>query len=152
MANDLIASHCGIAPMSPATIERVSEYEAQLAALPQVDMPTHHVIHGGMYARTIRIPAGVDMVGAQIKLATVIIVNGHALIEVEGGTIEVEGYRVIAASAGRKQAFRAIADTDLTMIFPTSAQCVEDAEREFTDDADRLMSRTGVNTVVITGD
>jgi hypothetical protein len=152
MSTDLIAQHYGISPMSESAIERVREYESHLATLPQVDMPTHHVLHAGLYARTVMVPAGVDMVGAQIKLATVLIVSGHALVEVEGGTVELQGYHVLTASAGRKQAFRALADTHLTMLFATDARSVEAAEHEFTDDADRLMSRTGHNTVVITGD
>lgn len=150
--SDLIATHYGITPMTPETIDRVSQYESELAKLPQVDMPTHHVIHGGMYARTIRIPAGVDITGAQIKLATIVIVNGHVLVAVEGGTLELEGYHVLPAAKGRKQAFRAIADTDVTMIFPTQSTTVEACEWGFTDDADRLMSRQCENTVVITGE
>jgi hypothetical protein len=41
----------------------------------------------------------------------------------------------------------------ITMMFPTKARTIEEAEREFTDDADRLLSRRqNANTVVITED
>lgn len=152
MANDLIATHYGIEPMSPARIDEVREFEARLAELPQACIDTHHVIHGGMYARTIRIPAGVALTGAEIKLATMLIVSGHVRVTIDDGTRDLAGYHVLAAAAGRKQAFLALADTDLTMIFPTQSRTVEECEAEFTDEADRLMSRTGHNTIVITGD
>lgn len=141
-----------IPAMTQGAIDRVRAFEAQALALPQVDIATHHVIHGGMYARTICIPAGVVLTGAQIKLATVLIVSGHVRVTVGEETRELEGYHVLAASAGRKQAFLALADTHLTMVFPSRAACVEDAEREFTDESDRLFSRHGENEVVITGE
>lgn len=120
---------------------------------PQLPIATHHVIHGGLYARTIRIPAGTLLTGAEIKRATLLIFNGHASIAVDDGTIELVGYHVLPASAGRKQAFLAHADTDLTMIFPTAAMTVEACEAEFTDEAHLLMSRhSDRNTVTITGE
>jgi hypothetical protein len=68
--------------------------------------------------------------------------------------VHVQGYAVLPASAGRKQAFVAQADTRLTMVFPTSAKTVEQAEREFTDEIYLLGSRHGAaaNHVVITGE
>jgi hypothetical protein len=67
-------------------------------------------------------------------------------------TRELAGYHVIAASKGRKQAFFALEDTHLTMLFPTRASSIEEAEREFTDEFDRLMSRRNDNRAVITGE
>ena len=47
-----------------------------------------------------------------------------------------------------------IADTRVTMIFPTTARTVEEAEAEFTEEADGLCSRRDPtsNHVVITGE
>ena len=42
----------------------VRALEAQVQALPQVQIPTDHVIHAGLYARTIRIPVDVILTGA----------------------------------------------------------------------------------------
>lgn len=150
MAHDLTAP-CDLTPATPGHLDQVRAFEAQLAALPQVAIDTHHVIHAGMYARTIRIPAGVALTGAEIKRDTVLVVSGHVRVSGDGGPRELQGYHVLTAAAGRKQAFLALADTDLTMIFPTQSRTTEDCEREFTDEADSLMSRTGRNTVVITG-
>jgi hypothetical protein len=138
--------------MSREAIERVRALEAQVLALPQTEIATRHVIHGGMYARTIRVPAGVLLTGAEIKIATVLVIHGHSLVTLGEQTVELVGHNVLPASAGRKQAFLALADTDLTMVFPTSARTVEEAENQFTDEADQLFSRHGENVVIITGE
>lgn len=143
-----------IAPMSDTDINKVRRLEALLLTAPQVDIHTSHVIHGGMYARTIRIPAGVVLTGALIKIPTLLIINGHVTVFINGVGVSINGYHVLAASAGRKQVFVAHEDTDVTMCFPTSATCIEDIEAQFTDEADMLFSRRGesVDSVIITGE
>ena len=152
MSTAPVLAESRILPMSPAAIQRVREWEAVALQMPQVPIVTRHVIHAGMYARTIRIPAGVVLTGAFIRIPTMLIVSGHAQVFVDGSVVEIAGYQVVPASAGRKQAFLAIQDTDLTMLFPTSAATVEDAEDEFTDEPHLLFSRHGENEVLITGE
>jgi len=130
-----------IQPMNPAAIARVCALQAVLLQCPQIDLATHHVLHAGMYARTIRMPADTTLVGALIKIPTLVIVNGHATVTVGDETVALCGFHVLPASAGRKQAWVAHADTDITMIFPSTAQTVEQAEAQFTDDTDLLLSR-----------
>ena len=152
--SDLTVSEKRIATMSESAIEKVRTFESLMAERPQEEIGTEHVIHGGMYARTILIPAGVAITGAEIKLATVLVLQGDALAYTDDGAIELHGYNVIPASAGRKQAFVALTDTWLTMIFPTSAQSIEQAEDEFTVEAHMLLTRRGIGkqTIVITGE
>lgn len=127
--------------MSPTAVDAVARFEAEVLKQPQVAIETRHAFHAGMYARTILIPAGVVLTGALIKIATLLIVSGDAVIYTDDGPRRVTGYRVLLGAAGRKQAFVAIADTHLTMIFPTTATTPAQAEAEFTDEADRLLSR-----------
>lgn len=143
-----------IPAMSGEAIARVAMLERQLLALPQTPLETQHVLHAGLYSRTLLLPAGEVMTGALIKIATLLIVQGDTLVLIEGETRRITGYAVLPAAAGRKQAFLAIADTHITMIFPTAARSVVAAEREFTDEADRLASRRPDhrNIVVITGE
>ncbi|MFM7011988.1 MAG: hypothetical protein ACKO0Z_22105 [Betaproteobacteria bacterium] len=148
----LVKPHAGIPAMATKDIQFVRELEIAMLKTPQAEMVTRHVIHAGMYARTVRIPAGVVIAGAEIKLATLLIVSGHVLVTVGDKAMELVGYHVLPASSGRKQAFYAKADTDLTMVFTTSASSVEEAEHQFTDEADRLLSRQWENDVVITGE
>lgn len=147
------ATRSAIAPMTPEAIDKVRQLEARTAELEQVEIPTDHVLHGGMYARTIKIPAGVLLTGAHIKRATMLVISGHVTVFVGAGTIEINGYQVLPASAGRKQAFLAHADTFVTMLFPSEAASVEAAENEFTDEADRLLSRRqACESITITGE
>ena len=143
-----------ITTMGESAVAKVREFESLMRQSPQQEIGTEHVIHGGMYARTVLVPAGVVITGTEIKLATMLILQGDALANTEDGAIELHGYNVIPASAGRKQAFVALTDTWLTMIFPTSAQTVEQAEDEFTDEAHMLLTRRGIGkqTIVITGE
>lgn len=130
-----------IAPMSDAALAKIAVFEAALGALPQVEIQTEHLIHAGMYARTIKIPAGVGIAGVLIKIPTILIVSGHAAMHLDGKQIELKPYCVIKGSRHRKAAFVAISETFMTMVFPTNAKTVYDAEQEFTDEGDNLMSR-----------
>ncbi|AZY53032.1 hypothetical protein [Bordetella avium] len=149
----LVASGLHLPAMSVEAIERVRRLEGALAKLPQVEIPTAHLFHAGVYARTIRIPAGVVLTGALIKVSTVLIFSGHATVFIGGKAVELYGYHVIPGSAGRKQAFVAHADTDLTMLFPSEARSVAEAEAQFTDEADLLLShQQGAGTITFTGE
>ena len=152
--NALIKTGTHIPAMSPAAIAKVRLLEAMVAEQPQYELHTNHTIHGGVYTRTIRLPAAHILTGALIKASTTLIVSGHVTVYVNGHPIELVGYNVLPASAGRKQAFHAHQDTDITMIFATKAATVEEIEAEFTDETGLLVSRKdhGSNTVTITGE
>lgn len=120
---------------------------------PQVAIQTTHHFHAGLYSRTIRIPAGVMITGALIKIPTLLIVSGHASVFIGGESRLLCGYHILPGQAGRKQVFIAHKDTDLTMVFASSASTVEQAESEFTDETSLLMSRQQPgNLTVTTGD
>ena len=140
--------------MGSEAIAKARRIEAAGLCHPQVSIKTSHLFHAGTYARTIRIPAGVVLTGALIKRATVLSLSGHATVLIGDDSIELCGYHVIPASAGRKQVFLAHADTELTMIFPSSATTLEEAEAEFTDEAHLLMSRRRADrdSITITGE
>lgn len=135
--------------MSPAAVNAVTRLETEVLKFRQIDIKTDHAFHAGMYVRTIMIPAGVVLTGALIKIPTVLIVSGTALVYTDKGTLRIQGYGVLLGKAGRKQAFVSETDTYLTMIFPTDSTTVEEAEAEFTDETDKLMSRNSkaTNTV-----
>ncbi len=140
--------------MDADALDKVRALQAEAALQPQIPLDTSHVLHAGMYARTIRMPPNTLITGALIKIATLVIVQGVALVWLGDECRRLEGYTVLPASAGRKQAFVALEETHITMLFPTAARTVEDAEREFTDDHERLASRRGdtPNLTVITGE
>lgn len=140
--SELVARGPEIAPMSSAAIDRVRRMESMALAMPQVSILTDHVLHAGMYARTVFVPAGVMITGVLVKVPTILILHGNALIYVgDDMPMPCAGYNVLTAAAGRKQAFLAETDICLTMIFPSDATTVEEAEQQFTDESDLLQSR-----------
>jgi hypothetical protein len=133
-------SDLAIPAMSPAAIDKAREMETVVAAMPQVGIFTDHVIHAGMYSRTIMIPAGVWLTGALVKIPTILTVHGEVEVYIGEDCIVLSGYAVLAASANRKQVFYARTDTWLTMTFKTQSRDVGEIEKEFTDDHELLGS------------
>lgn len=143
-----------IPEMTPGQITLVRNVEIGLLEIPQKPQWTGHQIHHGIYTRTICIPAGDMITGALIKVATTLILNGDASVFLGTEWVRYIGHCVLYGSAGRKQAFYAIAPTFITTSFRTNARTVEQAEKEFTDDAHMLWSRRpgALNDIVITGE
>lgn len=143
-----------IPAMTDQAVERVKQLENVLMAFPQVAVDTDHVLHGSMYARTIKMPKGMVLSGALIKVPTMLIIDGHCRVFVGNDAMDVSGHTVLAASANRKQAFLAFEDTTMTMIFHTDADSIQAAEMEFTDEYESLQSNKdgNHNTVMITGE
>lgn len=151
---ELVASMPRLPAMSPEAIEKVRCLEAvTLDRNEGIEFPTEHLIHGGMYARTLHMKAGTYITGALLKIPTTLIVSGDCLVFIGEESIELSGYNVLPGSALRKQIFAAITDTHMTMLFPTSAITVEQAEREFTDEYEMLMTNHQSSvTALITGE
>jgi molybdopterin-guanine dinucleotide biosynthesis protein A len=89
-----------------------------------------------------------------VEIATTIIVCGDCTVAL-GDHARTASPAITSCrpSSRRKQAFVAHADTWLTMVFATLGQSVEEAEDEFTAEAERLMSRQvgHANTIIVTG-
>ena len=141
-------------PATPADVlEKIGAFEKAATGHEPVEVPTDHLIHAGMYVRTVIVPQDMVLTGALMKRATIVIVVGSAAVLAGDEWLELEGYNVIPASAGRKQVFVSRSPLIITMLFPTQAKTVEDAEAEFTDEAAGLLSRRqNSNRVVITGE
>lgn len=143
-----------IPAMTAKSIDKVRQLEDAILKTPQVNIPIEHVLHAGVYARTVMVPAGVVITGALVKIPTLLVVSGKSKVYIGDETLEISGQHVIPASAGRKQAFWAIEDTSITMIFQTHAKTVQEAEKEFTDEFEKLSSNKSeiINLINITGE
>jgi hypothetical protein len=109
-----------------------------------------HVLHGGMYARTCRVPGGQAFTSVLIKIPTIIAVHGDCCVCAGDGWRILSGYNVLPASSHRIQAYVTVGDTEITMFFPSDAETVEQAEAQFTDEwADLLSRRRREDDVVI---
>ena len=138
---DVTVQHPVIPAMDEAAIDNVRQLTAAMAELPQVPIRTEHILHAGLYARTVFVPAGVIITGVLIKIPTLLIVQGEALVYIGGASVRLEGYNVVPAAAGRRQVFVAESDLRLTMLFASDAASVDQAERQFTDEFEQLVSR-----------
>ena len=139
---DLAPHTISYVPRSTAAqLAEMERLQAVMLKRPQEDLRTSHVLHAGLYARTIFVPKGVLAMGALVKIPTVLVVSGDVLLTIGDHAERLTGYAVVTASPGRKQAVLALADTLVTMSFATKARTVEEAEAEFTDEADMLMTR-----------
>lgn len=141
-----------MAPHAVDAVRRLTEASLRFAQLPFV---TQHVIHGGMYVRTVTVPPTAIVTGVFVKVPTVLILSGEGVVFTgEAEPLHVRGYNVVPAAAGRKQAFVAISELTLTMMFPTDAKTVEDAERHFTDEIELLcpLTERDRHVIIVTGE
>lgn len=98
----------------------------------EVHIPIEHFVHDGVYYRTCMVPKGKAIIGAFIQIPTTIIVSGHCVVHLGDSLKELKGYHVIPAEANRRQAFKAIEDTYITMCFATEHTDVEECEKQAT--------------------
>lgn len=112
-----------------------------------------HVLHGGMYARTCRVPGGMAFTSVLIKIPTVLVIHGDCQVCFGDQWLTLSGYNVFAASAHRMQAYVTLGETEITMVFPSNAKTVEEAEAQFTDEWADLLSqrRREDDLVTVTG-
>jgi selenocysteine-specific translation elongation factor len=130
-------------PPTPSDIEALIRI-ATAAIKPRENNFTvkmEHHLHAGMYARTCRVPSLQKFTSVLFKIPTLLVVHGDCLVTVGAEWKRLRGYNVIPASAQRILAYITIGDTEITMIFPSNAQTVEEAEAEFTDESADLLSR-----------
>jgi hypothetical protein len=147
-------SHTALSPPSQTMLGRLNRANDRILSFPQIEVVTEHLIHGGMYARTIRLAPDVVMMGSLIRRATILIVQGTCSITNGDERVELTGYNVLPGSAGRKQLFLTHSAVEMTLIFPTSTTIVEEAENEIFAEADQLIScKDGSrNIVTVTGE
>ena len=132
-------SDVALAGMPDADVVRKAE--AYLLTLPQVDLGTQHLVHGGVSVRTIFIPAGGHVTGAQTNLANVCIVHGDITVTTDGGPQRLTGFHVLPANPGSKRYGVAHAGTWWTTVHHTELTDIAAIENEMTDEAAMLQTR-----------
>lgn len=123
------------------SVDAVRRFEDAVAEMPQVDLSTENLVHGGMCARTIFIPAGTVLTGALTSMDNVCVMFGDIEVTTDDGPQRLTGYHVLPAKAGAKRAGFAHADTWWTTIWPTDLTDIEAIEDEATSESARLQTR-----------
>jgi hypothetical protein len=131
-----------------STNHSVAELESLLLTVPQVDLSTANLIHAGMCARTIFIPAGVMLTGALTNLDNICITSGDITVTTDDGTVRFTGYHVLPATKGNKRAGIAHADTYWTTVWKTDLTDITEIEDEMTNESEILQSRKSNNSQI----
>lgn len=124
-----------------STVADVERLEQLVLSVPQVDLRTEHSLSGGVYARTIYIPAGTVLTGATHKKDHINIVFGDITVTTDNGPVRLTGHNVLPTKAGSKRAGFAHADTVWTTICHTNLTDIEAIEDELVEESARLQTR-----------
>ena len=122
----------------------MQKLEEAIFDAPQVDLGTQHCLSGGMYARTITIPAGTVLTGATHKTDHINIVYGDITVTTDDGVKRLTGYHVLPTKAGSKRAGFAHKDTMWTTVCKTDLCVIEDIEDELVEESGKLQTRQNV--------
>lgn len=137
----IVRAEAQLPPVAPEANAQLDALVKAFETLSPVDLRTEHHIHAGVYSRTLYMPAGTAIVGLTIEIPTQLIVCGHVRFSDGAHVEEIRGYHVFDGAAGRRGAFYALKDSALTMLFATEAKTVAEAENEFTNEPERLLTR-----------
>lgn len=94
---------------------RIYELEQITKQLPQVEMVTEHAFCSGVYARTLKIPAGVLLTGAMHRDESFFVVrSGHLLVSSGGEAVSVDPGFMTITKPGEKRVGIAVTDCVVT--------------------------------------
>lgn len=97
-------------PPAP-TRAQIERLQHAVAAMPQVDLPPEHSFAPGLYTRTLRIPAGVVLVGAVHKTEHIFILSEGILeVATEDGVARLEAPYQAVCRPGLKRVGVALTD------------------------------------------
>jgi hypothetical protein len=115
--------------------------EGMLAQRPQIALAAKHLVHGGLYARTVHIPAGTMLTGAMLNSDNICIVCGDITVTSGAEVVRLTGYHTIPACAGQKRVGFAHSDTWWTTLVATDSTDISAIEDAATSESDRLQTR-----------
>lgn len=136
---------------SQTVLKLADAIQTRLAPCPFV---TEHQVHGGIYTRTIRLPAGTVGAAVKYKVPTTLIIEGSCDVWSNGELTHVDGYSVFRGSADRQIAFVTHTDIKMSMMFATTLTDIAEIQKQFTDEHELLvpLSNADAHVVLITGE
>lgn len=114
----------------------IEALQAAMLEFPQVEPPTHHTFHGGMYLRQAFVTADSAFTGKKHrKDHFLMVVQGQLAIVSNDGVKEVmTAPHLLVCKAGTRRAFYAVTDCLFMTFHATEAEDVESAEFEIVED------------------
>lgn len=115
--------------------DSVMALKAEVLKLPQVELPTTHTFHGGMYCRQVWRPAGTVIIGkVHKKEHFYMVVEGTISVTTDDGVVTVTGPHLLCSTPGTARAVYAETDALCMTIHRTDAVDVEAAEADLVED------------------
>lgn len=134
----VIAASVGVAP----SLDQIERLEREIAMLPSrlPDLPVFHHFAPGVYAREMRIPAGVLVTGKIHKTTHLNIVSaGELTVWTEDGMKRIRAPFTFVSKPGTKRVGLAHEDTVWTTIHATNETDLEKIEAEVIEPSDNLV-------------
>lgn len=119
-------------------IETVIEFRKHVLAAPQTPCKYKHLVHGGMYVRTMYVPADQLIAGVKLKAPTLTIIVGNVIVYRESGNLELTGYNVIPGSVGRLTAVYTHTKAAISMFIRTDLKDVAEIQRQTVEEPELL--------------
>ena len=115
--------------------ERVNALKTELLKMDQIELPTQHLFHGGMYCRQVWRPAGCTIVGkVHKKEHFYMVVVGTVVVTTEDGAQELTAPALLCSKPGTQRAVFAVTDAMCMTIHRTDSETVEGAADELVED------------------
>lgn len=115
--------------------DKVQALQNQMLKLPQIELPTEHIFHGGMYCRQVWRPAGCVIVGkVHKKEHFYMVVAGTVRVTTDEGVQELTGPFLLCSKPGTKRAVYAVTDALCMTIHRADSDTVEAVEAELVED------------------
>jgi hypothetical protein len=112
--------------------------------MPQVELPTEHIFHGGMYCRQLFQPAGSLVVGkVHKKEHFFMVVQGTVAITGDGETLLYTAPFMLTSKPGTKRALYAETDVVYMTIHRADSTTVEAVEDELVENDPTSMFAVG---------
>jgi len=109
----------------------VVQLQKEILECPQLELPTEHIFHGGMYCRQVWRPAGAVIVGkVHKKEHFYMVVYGTVAVTTDDGVQTLTGPFLLCSKPGTKRAVLALTDALCMTIHRADSDTVEAVEDE----------------------
>lgn len=114
--------------------DQIETLQREMSAMPQVELPTDHHFHGGMYCRKLFRPAGTLIVGKVHKQDHFFMcVAGEIIAWSEKGMVTLRPGDIIESKAGTKRVTLAVCDSIGVTFHRTDKTTLEEVEEELVE-------------------
>ena len=113
------------------TREQIERLQAEMANLPQVQLPTEHLFVGGMYCRKMSLPKDLLVVGKVHRHAHFfILAAGQMIVWTEQGMRTLLAGDVVCSGPGTKRVLLCLTDCIGMNVHKTDKTDIDEIERE----------------------